>query len=742
MVANIPGLTTDYRAIASLYGILPFIAEAAPRPLLQALDQLIEGDGRKILPIFQDREADLFHSSSPHTGLLWALETIAWDPSNLGDAALALARLARIDPGGKLANRPIRSLREIFLVWHPSTNATMEQRFSAIDQIIRREPVIGWQLLVALLPEFHGVASPTSKPRYREAGASQAEVVTYGSIGKGYKQVVDRVLALVGDDPAKWVVVIKHLGSLSPADRKTAADLLEAFAKKREGLDNTELWAQLRKEVSRHRKFQTADWAMPDPDLQRLEAIVAALQPSDPVVQISWLFNEYSPDLPESDDIDQWKAVHVKRTDAMRQLYQTKGPIAVMELAATVKLPAQVGFAFANSADIDEIESLINMSLEKDPEPTLLSIAMSAGADYKFKTSWRARVARLNHDGRWTPDQTGRLVIDFSDDFQTWVFVESLGSGVDRIYWSLKGVRPIQDGQEALEFLAAKYLSHGRALAALVAVAHYARNLSSDTLFRVLDDSVDEVNSNPHNTPTNLSYEVEQILSALRSRADVPPLEIARREYAYLPLLELRQSQLTIHSLLAKDPDLFVSVLCDVFKPSTGEDREPTGAQRAKAAAGFRLLSEFHILPGMHDGNIDKEELTIWTKRVRELAAAQDRVAMADEYIGHVLAYSPTDPSDNAWPHRTVRDLIEDIAEPKVELGIRIERFNMRGTTMRGPFDGGDQERTLAAGIREWSKATVRWPRTTKLLQNMAAEWERHAQDEDVRARQDELRFS
>ena len=58
-------------------------------------------------------------------------------------------------------------------------------------------------MLVKLLPEFHGVASPTAKPRYREAGASQAETVTYGSIAKGYKQIVDRVLSLVGDDPVR-----------------------------------------------------------------------------------------------------------------------------------------------------------------------------------------------------------------------------------------------------------------------------------------------------------------------------------------------------------------------------------------------------------------------------------------------------------------------------------------------------------------------------------------------------------
>jgi hypothetical protein len=124
----------------------------------------------------------------------------------------------------------------------------------------------------------------------------------------------------------------------------------------------------------------------------------------------------------------------------------------VLELAMTVKLPAQVGFAFANGAALDEIEALIDLSLKRNPEPDLFSIAMCAGADYRFKTLWRSRVTRLTQDGQWSPDQTGRLVLDFSDEFDTWVFVDSLGLAVERVYWSLKAVRPIKADQNALEF--------------------------------------------------------------------------------------------------------------------------------------------------------------------------------------------------------------------------------------------------------------------------------------------------
>ncbi len=741
LIARLPGLDSDYRAMASLYGILPVIAEAAPRPLLQALDRLIEGDGSKIRPIFQDDQADFFHSSSPHSALLWALEVLAWDPIYIADATLALAGLARIDPGGKLANRPIRSLREIFLVWHPSTNATMEQRFSALDQIIRREPRIGWDLLVMLLPEFHGVASPTAKPRYREAGASQAERVTYGTVGKGYKQIVDRVLALVGDEPVRWVTVIRQLASFSPQDRASAVELLGTFAKKHEQTTEIDVWSALRAEVNRHRKFSGTEWAMKHDDLQRLEAIAAQLQPKDVLVQVAWLFDDYHPDLPDAEQGDPWTAVQSKRKEAVGQLYQTKGVADVLDLASKVKFPAYVGYAFAEVVELNVIEETINMSLQRNPEPDGFAIALSAGADYRFKAEWRSKVADRSSAARWSALQVGRLILDWHDDLPTWAFAESLGEEVERVYWSQKVGRPIRADADALEFMATKYLAHGRALAALEGVSYSSSLVSSETLFRVLDAAIGEINVAPRLPSANLPYEVEVIFNILRAREDVPAIEIARREYAYLPLLEFRQKQLTIHSLLVQDPDFFVSLLCDVFKPASGEEREITEGRRARAAAGYRLLTECHTIPGLKDGRIDETELHSWVTRVRELAGAQDRSAIADEFIGHILANAPHD-ADGVWPHRAVRDLIESVASPRVEQGIAIERFNMRGTTVRGPFEGGDQERALASTIREWSKSTVAWPRTSRLLEEMAKDWENHARAEDVRARQDELRFS
>ena len=315
----------------------------------------------------------------------------------------------------------------------------------------------------------------------------------------------------------------------------------------------------------------------------------------------------------------------------------------VLDLASRVKYPAFVGYAFAAASDVNETETMIDTSLHGNPEPGWFAIALSAGADYKFKAEWRSRIADRWSGAKWSALQVGRLILDWSDESATWVFVESLGQEVEQVYWSQKVARPVKEEEAALEFMAAKYLAYGRALAALEAVSYSGSLLSANTLFRVLDASISEINATPSAVSSNLAYEVEQIFNTLRAKASVPGIEIAKREYAYLPLLGFRQTHLTIHSLLVQDPDFFISLLCDVFKPASGEAREPTEERRARAAAGYRVLSECHTVPGLKDGNIDQAELNRWTARVRELAATQDRSAIADEYIGHIVAYAPVE---------------------------------------------------------------------------------------------------
>jgi hypothetical protein len=164
---------------SSIEDVLPLLAEAAPDVFLRALTEAASGAQPLVAALFQD-QADSWHASSPHTGLLWALECVAWSSRHLSFAAEVLAELAEIDPGGKLSNRPAASLRDIFRPWLPQTSAPVETRVRTLDALLQRHKDVTWELLLALLSEQHGFGISTYKPRFRDWAGRSERTITYG----------------------------------------------------------------------------------------------------------------------------------------------------------------------------------------------------------------------------------------------------------------------------------------------------------------------------------------------------------------------------------------------------------------------------------------------------------------------------------------------------------------------------------------------------------------------------------
>ena len=181
----------DWQIWASLAYFLPTLAEAAPEVFLEAVDNALTGDNPILMQLFL-QEGDFGHS--PHTGLLWALEALVWEAQYLSQVTLILGKLSRLDPGGKILNRPFRSLCEIFLCWNPQTPANLAQRLRVIDTLIKREPNIAWQLLCNLLPEISGGTShPIYKPHWRDWNADYTPKLTLAEYWKNVDAVMQRV---------------------------------------------------------------------------------------------------------------------------------------------------------------------------------------------------------------------------------------------------------------------------------------------------------------------------------------------------------------------------------------------------------------------------------------------------------------------------------------------------------------------------------------------------------------------
>ena len=221
LLGELPGLSSDPRVLLSLKNELPLLAEAAPVPLLEALERLLEGDSARIRALFNEQEGALFPTYR-HTGVLWALEIIAWDPNYFHRAVMVLAGLAALNPQIQLGNTPANSLAEIFILWHPNTNATWAAQLTALKEICALYPSVGWALVKRLLPKTYGVSSLTAKPRLREAGASDRPAITYHELFESQAAVAKLAVELAGDSEPRWLELIPELSEFPRVEREEA----------------------------------------------------------------------------------------------------------------------------------------------------------------------------------------------------------------------------------------------------------------------------------------------------------------------------------------------------------------------------------------------------------------------------------------------------------------------------------------------------------------------------------------
>jgi hypothetical protein len=740
LIAALPELKNNYRLIASLEAQLPLLMEAAPGPLLNALEHLLEGDGQAIAGIFQ--ESDLLGPSSAHTNVLWALEMLAWDPSYLARVTLILGKLARLDPGGRLLNRPINSLRAIYLLWLPSTNAPLVARVRALDRLIAAEPEVGWSLLVRLLPKDSDFASQTNRPRWRESGASEKEVVTRAIAYAGYEEVGRRAVDLLGMDSERWKTILQGMSAFTEDERPRIYEKLLEFARHARTEDKTAVWEALRTLLRKHRRFSSAAWVLPDQDLYKLGQILDELKPDDLVQQNLWLFEQHHPDLLVGEDEDRREAADRLRTRALTIILEAAGTKGVLRLAGSSKFPTLVGAAAVSlGLDVGILDTLLDQAWQGDERLREFAAALSSQTAHARGSEWTSHMMRRAIAEGWASDRIAEMIAGWPDERSTWSIAESLGSEVDRLYWECKNVWLLQGTREDIEYAAFKYADAGRATDALDAMHDRVRDLSSNVLIDLLDKALVEVNVSDKRR-RSVGW-LGNLFEELSRRADLEVMELARREYAWLPLLEDRGRVTAIYRLLSEQPDFFVDVICDVYRahsePNRGE--EVTEERRVRAENGYRLLQSWKSLPGSQAGEIPEREVLLeWMLKVRSRAADHDRAAVADMHIGQLLAYAPSDPEDGAWPNRIIRGVLEELDAPEIEQGIRTEQFNKRGVSWRAAFEGGDQERALAEQARKWAAACLAWPRTHRLLEEIAASWERMAKHEDDSAELDKRR--
>ena len=233
----------------------------------------------------REENGDAITDTAYHAGLLWALETLGWTTKYTAKVAELLAKLTSLDPGGRWANRPSASLKNLFFSWRPQTVASVDNLLAILRRLAGKQPESAWKLLLELHPEHHSSITDSHKPSpWRSWAAGWTGEVTQADYFRYISGVTDLALNLATAKGRRWPELLDRCAALLPTDRSRIFAAIEqidpATLSDEERLAVRE---KLRQIVQKHTAFHDADWMLPAAEVERLGAIRDHFEPQDEV---------------------------------------------------------------------------------------------------------------------------------------------------------------------------------------------------------------------------------------------------------------------------------------------------------------------------------------------------------------------------------------------------------------------------------------------------------------------------
>lgn len=725
----------EWQRWAGLSDLLPLLAEAAPGEFLDAVEAALTTDPCPFDEVFA-QEGDGFMGGTYMSGLLWALETLAWDANYLSRVVMCLGELASRDPGGRWSNRPANSLTTIFLPWLPQTCAPLAKRVAAVSTLLSELPEVGWKLLVSLLPQSHSTSSGTRRPAWRETIPEDwSKGVTHGEYWEQVELYTQMAITAAKSDRARLAELIDHMESLPPtAHEQLLAHLGSEAVSTMPEADRLGLWTELVDLVTKHRKFSSAEWTMKSEQVDKIAALADRLAPNEPQYRHQRLFSERDFDLYEEKGNyeEQRDELEKRRQRAIDDVARNGGTHAVLEFAASVPSPWRVGIAFGEVAakDVDEVVLPALLEAEKN------GLSQFAGG---FVWSRFRRFGWEWVDGidtsQWTFPQIGQFLAFLPFSPGTWDRSSRLLPSDEAAYWTKTSANPYES-ESGLERAVDQLIQHGRPNAALRCLHkmlldkhQFDVGLAVRALLAALRSS-----EGPHAMD---AYQTVELIKALQAAQGTSADDLFHIEWAYLPLLD-RHSDAAPKLLwqrLATEPAFYCEVIRLVFhsKKEERSTEEPAEERKRVATNAYRLLSEWRSPPGLQgDGTFDGSAFTAWLGAVKQECDVTGHLEVAMTMLGHSLMYVPADP-DGLWINRSVAAALNAKDAGDMRDGLRTELFNSRG--VHG-FTAGREELELAKKYRTQADSVelAGFHRLATTLKELADSYERDAARESSRS--------
>ena len=701
---------------------LPRYAEAAPDEFLSIIKEDLGSDDPQILKLMEPVNSGIFGGGYPRTGLLWALETLAWEPKRLAPVFLILAQLSQRNIEDNWANTPINSLKSICRSWMPQTSAEVQDRICGLRLITKRYPEIGWQLCIEQFnPDIHRYGDYNVRPRWRSDATGAGYSVPDKESREFEKEALEIAIAWENHDVKTLGDLVERLHRMGSEYREQVWELIKEWNATKPG-DNQK--AQLRECIRRHAFTRRANHNHLDNETRtKAKEACELLTPEDLVYRHLWLFEkqwveESTEDLKQEgfDYKEREKRIASKRTDAIIEIWRKHGINGVKDLLKVSESGYPIGWLLSkNIIKVSDTRELLIELISDRSEEIELNIDQCVEGFLSEKVNQDIqKFDMLVNDlvAIFEKEQNGsnkniRLLKSAPVGPETWKHVEKLPKESQTEYWSLVNPRWIIDDPTAMKTLLEKLLEVDRPRGAFSVVNLYWEEISSKDIERLLN-ALATSNNEAHIYQFS-EYDLITVFETLNSRPDTVTENLARLEFLFIRSFLFSDYPFpNISKQISEAPIIYMQALALAWKRSdNGEDPpELVGKnivdKKGQAEAAHALLRNIGRIPGTkEDGTLNRDTLAEWISEVRILCKQHAREAIGDQMIGQLLSRCP-EGEDGIWPCKPIRDVIEDIASDELGKGMLIGIYNAGNASFN--MATGSEERNLASKCRNWSR--------------------------------------
>lgn len=713
------------------------LCEASPKSVIERLEDEIKNP-TGLRELFNANSIDTFTGRNYYTHILWAVEQLLLYKEYAVRAVKWLFAVDDINLKYNISNSPRSTLSDVFCAWFNISVLTAKEKIALSEYAIKKYENT-WNLIFNELPGKHQVMHGSgNKPRYREY--DEIEQVTNINMYSLYNTYAKLCINNINNNIDKWIKMIDEFSIFPDEMLVDLIKQLESQIDKMDDYNRRKIKDELRSELYRHRYFSSSGWAMDEKRLQKIENLFISIDFEDKVYEYLYLF-KYSYDMPILHPIPYDKENRATRDEnemlKEKEIEQSfrKFKVNSLNLIHLIELidienHGNLGMYIARyytdgKFDVSLYKKMICIS---GIEQVILSYVSWIYRNGDKSVVKQAKSLSKNYDGK--DDLYVGIIRIENLIYIDHPLIMDEDEHIKQLYWSSKQIRTFND-KNTLNWVLSELKKYNNMISYIECLYDGLGMFEPEELFKYVAHLKNFKNiqlSGPM-----VDFYLNEIMDSIGKSFDGQYdkyYEIMSIEMFFRGIIEWKKMKCTQY-ILKKDPTFYAQII-DLIYLHEGEEKNSRTTEQSDLSQNlFDFYYKALFCPCDNNRDIDLHELKEWVNKFKDKLEEQKQAKLLGSLLGRLFAYSPIG-KDGYYPHESIREIIEELADESLRNSYEIAEHNKRG--VYSP-DAGKTEKEMALRYKENADGIrIVYSESAKIYDNLCKSYNNESKAERRRA--------